>query len=136
MTAIATAVEQVLVVPTLLFHEVGYFQGFNPDSERYLKTLLDPAYTSYRPRDTMEQDPSFKQIIPYCVFRCGDQIFRIAETKVRANRGCSASDRSALAGTSVRLMRTPEGRRTSKACDAKLRKKSSWRPAIDIAVSG
>ena len=35
----ATAIEQVLVVPTLLFHEVGYFQGFNPDADRYLKKI-------------------------------------------------------------------------------------------------
>lgn len=81
MTATATAVEQVLVVPTLLFREVGYFQGFNPDADRYLKTLLDPAYTGYRPRDVMEQDPSFKQLIPYCVFRCGDQIFSYRRDK-------------------------------------------------------
>jgi predicted NUDIX family phosphoesterase len=83
MTAAATAttVEQVLVVPTLLFHEVGYFQGFSPNADRYLKTLLDPAYTSYRPRDEMEQDPSFKQLIPYCVFRCGEQIFSYRRDK-------------------------------------------------------
>lgn len=80
-TADAIAVEQVLVVPTLLFHEVGYFQGFNPDADQYLKTLLDPAYTSYRPRDVMEQDPSFKQLIPYCVFRCGEQIFSYRRDK-------------------------------------------------------
>jgi hypothetical protein len=43
-------VEQVLVVPTLLFHEIGYFQGFSTRTEPYLKTLLDPNYTSYRSR--------------------------------------------------------------------------------------
>ena len=75
MTVAATAIEQVLVVPTLLFHEIGHFQGFCSDADRYLKTLLDPAYTSYRPRDEMEQDPSFKQLIPYCIFRCNGEIF-------------------------------------------------------------
>lgn len=79
-TAVAT-VEQVLVVPTLLFHEVGYFQGFCSNAERYLKTLLDPAYTSYRPRDVMEQDPSFKQLIPYCIFRHGDLVFSYRRDK-------------------------------------------------------
>ena len=78
---VATAVEQVLVVPTLLFHEVGYFQGFCPNAERYLETLLDPAYTSYRPRDVMEQDPSFKQLIPYCVFRSDGKIFSYRRDK-------------------------------------------------------
>ncbi|HLQ44203.1 MAG TPA: phosphoesterase [Planctomycetaceae bacterium] len=81
MSVTATAVEHVLVVPTLLLHEVGYFQGFCPDSDRYLKTLLDPAYTSYRPRNEMEHDVSFKQLIPYCLFRCGEQLFHYRRGK-------------------------------------------------------
>jgi len=60
-------VEHVMVVPTLLFHEVGYFQGFNDQVAPYLKTLFDPNYISFRPRDTVEEDPSFKQLIPYCI---------------------------------------------------------------------
>lgn len=62
------AVEQVLVVPTLLFHEIGHFQGFREEIEPYMKTLLDPMHTSYRPRDEMEEDLSYKQLIPYCIF--------------------------------------------------------------------
>lgn len=73
MTAIP--VEHVLVVPTLLFHEIGYFQGFHENVTPYLKTLLDPAHTRYMPRDLAEQDPSYKQLIPYCIFRHGDDIF-------------------------------------------------------------
>jgi len=70
-----SAVEHVLVVPTLLFHEVGHFQGFTTRVDQYLKTLLDPAHTRYIPRPEAEQDPSYKQLIPYCIFRCDDQIF-------------------------------------------------------------
>ncbi len=61
--------EHVLVTPTELLHEVGHFQGFHTDVERYLKVLLEPSRLSYRPRAEMEDDPSFKQLIPYCVFR-------------------------------------------------------------------
>ncbi len=61
--------EHVLVVPTELLHELGYFQGFCGEPERYLEALRDPANASYRPRGEMEQDPSFKQLIPYVVFR-------------------------------------------------------------------
>ena len=68
-------VEHVLVVPTELFHEIGYFQGFCTDPEPYLTTLLDPIHTSYRPRDEVEEDPSFKQLIPYCIFSHQGQIF-------------------------------------------------------------
>ena len=67
MTAIAT--EHVLVVPTSIFHEIGYFQGFSTDVERYLPRLLQPEHMSYRPRAEMEKDPSFKQLIPYVLFR-------------------------------------------------------------------
>jgi predicted NUDIX family phosphoesterase len=70
-----TTVEHVLVVPTLLFHEIGHFQGFNPDVDRYLDTLLDPMHTRYLSRPEAEEDPSYKQLIPYCVFRHGDSLF-------------------------------------------------------------
>ncbi len=61
--------ELVLVVPTEVFHRLGHFQGFTPDVEKYLDELLSPEHTSYRPRSAMEQDPSFKQLIPYVIFR-------------------------------------------------------------------
>lgn len=70
-----STVEHVLVVPTLLFHEIGYFQGFTGNTRPYLQTLLDPSYTSYRPRDQVEEDPSFKQLIPYCIFRHQGRVF-------------------------------------------------------------
>lgn len=57
--------EQVLVVPTLLFHELGHFQGFSPDAERYARVLLAAENISFRPRGEVETDPSWKQLIPY-----------------------------------------------------------------------
>lgn len=61
--------EHVLVVPTELFHSLGYFQGFSTEVDRYLGELLSPENTSYQPRSEMEEDPSFKQLIPYVIFR-------------------------------------------------------------------
>ena len=63
------AVEHILVVPTAEFHRLGYFQGFSSEIARYLPQLLEPANVSYRPRPEMEKDPSFKQLIPYVIFR-------------------------------------------------------------------
>lgn len=60
--------EQVLVVPTQLLHDLGYFQGFLPGVTGYLDTLLSPQHTSYRPRAEMEINPNFKQLIPYVLF--------------------------------------------------------------------
>jgi predicted NUDIX family phosphoesterase len=72
--------ERVLVVPTRLFHDLGYFQGFSSDTGRYIDTLLDAGNTSYRLRGEMEQDPSWKQLIPYVLFEYdgpdGKQLFQ------------------------------------------------------------
>jgi predicted NUDIX family phosphoesterase len=76
-----STVEHVLVVPTLLFHELGHFQGWSTNTDRYLETLLDPSYVSYRPRPEVEEDPSFKQIIPYCIFRHEGKIFHYTRGK-------------------------------------------------------
>jgi predicted NUDIX family phosphoesterase len=64
--------EHVLVVPTVEFHRLGHFQGVSTEVSRYLEPLLDPSMVSYRPRAEMEQDPSFKQLIPYVIFQYDD----------------------------------------------------------------
>ena len=69
MSTVRLETEHVMVVPTQLFHDCGYFQGFNSETNKYLPTLLNNSNTQYLPRDEMEEDPSFKQLIPYCVFR-------------------------------------------------------------------
>ena len=65
--------ERVLVVPTEVFHRLGYFQGFCRDVDRYLEGLFRPEHTSYRPRHEVEEDPGFKQLIPYVIFRHRDE---------------------------------------------------------------
>lgn len=76
MSAVHT--EQILVVPTSLFRELGYFQGFSSDIGKYLERLLSAENTSYRPRGQMEEDPSFKQLIPYVIFRHTDEAGRVS----------------------------------------------------------
>ena len=86
------ATERVLVIPTAVFHRLGVFQGFRRDAAAYLPHLLDPANLSYLPRGRAEQDPSFKQLIPYVVLRWRDQAFHYtrgaagAEARLRALR--------------------------------------------------
>ncbi|MHC4405659.1 MAG: phosphoesterase [Planctomycetota bacterium] len=65
--------ERVLVVPTALFHRLGHFQGFTHEVDPYLSELLDPENTSYRPRAEVEDDPGFKQLIPYVIFHHVDR---------------------------------------------------------------
>jgi predicted NUDIX family phosphoesterase len=79
--------EQVLVVPTELFHRLGHFQGFSPETDRYLAELLSPENTTYRPRPDVEQDPSFKQLIPYVIFRHRDTAGRVALFQYTRGKG-------------------------------------------------
>lgn len=87
-----TEVEQVLVIPTAVFHRLGQFQGFSPEVQRYLPALLQPEHLSYLPRPQAENDPSFKQLIPYVVLRWRDQLFHYrrgragSEARLRALR--------------------------------------------------
>ena len=84
--------ERVLVVPTQVFHALGLFQGFNPEIDRYLPALLDPAHLHFLRRGDAETDPSFKQLIPYVVLRWRDQLFHYTrgaaggEARLRAKR--------------------------------------------------
>jgi predicted NUDIX family phosphoesterase len=68
----AVQTEQVLVVPTPVFHALGHFQGFCKDTERYLEELLSPENTRYLPRWRAEEDPSYKQLIPYVLLQHTD----------------------------------------------------------------
>lgn len=82
-----TAEEQVMVVPTERFRECGYFQGFTSDAEKYLGKLLDPSQTQYLPRAQMEEDPSFKQLIPYCIFQHVDEAGNVSVFQYTRGKG-------------------------------------------------
>lgn len=79
MTQVQT--ERVLVVPTSLFQQLGYFQGFSADIARYLDGLFDPEQMSFRRRSEVEEDPSFKQLIPYVILKHGDSVFQYSRGK-------------------------------------------------------
>ena len=92
-------VEHVLVVPTQLFHSLGYFQGFCAEVDRYLKTLFAPDNISYRPRPEMEEDSSFKQLIPYVIFRHTDPSGRVSVYQY--SRGGGSGEKRLVAKKSV-----------------------------------
>lgn len=68
--------EQVLVVRRRLFDELGSFQGFCAEPQRYLDVFLRRENNFFAPRSTAETDPSLKQIIPYAVFTHAGKILR------------------------------------------------------------
>ncbi len=67
--------EKVLVIPTERFRAAGYFHGLRAADDAYRDAILDPSAFSFRPRYEVETDPSFKQLIPYIVLKCGDAVF-------------------------------------------------------------
>jgi predicted NUDIX family phosphoesterase len=62
--------EQILVVPASALNDLGLFVGFRADDGDYVRNLLSRGDLSFKPRGAMEQDPSFKQLIPYVILEC------------------------------------------------------------------
>ncbi len=74
--------EQVLVVPRTLLEEIGMFQGLRAEGvEAALEKLLDPANHFFMDRAAAEEDPTHKQLIPYCVFKHGDKVLHYTRGK-------------------------------------------------------
>jgi len=59
--------EQVLVIERKVLEEVGMFQGLMFDVDQYLKQIFVPDVPRYMPRSQAEDDPNYKQIIPYVI---------------------------------------------------------------------
>jgi predicted NUDIX family phosphoesterase len=74
--------EEVLVVPRALLDEIGAFEGIRTAGlDEAVARLLDPANHFFMDRAAAENDPSHKQLIPYCIFRCGDRILHYTRGK-------------------------------------------------------
>jgi predicted NUDIX family phosphoesterase len=74
--------EQVLVVPRALLEEIGMFEGIRTDGlDAAVSRLLDPSNHFFMDRAAAEEDPSHKQLIPYCIFRCGDRVLHYTRGK-------------------------------------------------------
>ncbi len=77
----AAADENVLVFPRSLFEQLGVFQGFSADVDRYLPAILDKRNNSFQPRARAESNPNFKQIIPYVVVTDGNSVLHYVRGK-------------------------------------------------------
>jgi predicted NUDIX family phosphoesterase len=74
--------EQVLVVPRALLDGIGAFEGIRTEGlDLAVGRLLDSANHTFMDRAAAEEDPGFKQLIPYCIFRCGDRILHYTRGK-------------------------------------------------------
>ncbi len=83
-------VEQVLVIPMMLikYKMLGnlkpgltYFIGGEGQNVDWFRWYIDPQYSEFKPRPEMEVNESFRQLIPYVVFVCGDQVYSYQRMK-------------------------------------------------------
>ena len=66
--------ENVLVIRRNLFDQLGSFQGLNFEPEKYLNLLLSRGNNFFFPRAQAENDPAYKQIIPYVLLAFQDRV--------------------------------------------------------------
>jgi predicted NUDIX family phosphoesterase len=72
--------ERVLVVPRVAVPDRADWHGLRIDGvEAFVATVA--SHGTFEPRARMEQDPAFKQVIPYLVLRDGSRYFLMRRTR-------------------------------------------------------
>jgi predicted NUDIX family phosphoesterase len=74
-------IENVLVIRRSLFDELGVFQGLNFEPEKYLKAILSRGNNFFIPRSEAENNPDYKQIIPYALIAFQDTVLHYVRGK-------------------------------------------------------
>ena len=90
--------ESVLVIPRRLFDRLGAFEGLCFEPERYLAAILDPAHASFLLRPAAENDPSFKQIIPYAVITHAGRILHYVRGRKTGEQRLAAKGSIGIGG--------------------------------------
>jgi predicted NUDIX family phosphoesterase len=73
--------ERVLCFERRLLDELGAFQGVNFEVDKYLEVVTSRPNLTYRNRREAEQDPRYKQLIPYVLLIHDDRILRYQRGK-------------------------------------------------------
>lgn len=78
--------EHVLVFPAGLMNEIGYFSGFSREIEPYLAKIIRSDRCFFIARKSAEQNPAYKQIIPYVLLRHEDRFFSYRRGKLLSEK--------------------------------------------------
>jgi predicted NUDIX family phosphoesterase len=73
--------ERVLCFKRKLFEDLGVFQGLSLELERYLPVVTSSSHLVYLNRSEAEHDRRYKQLIPYVLLICNDQLLRYRRGK-------------------------------------------------------
>lgn len=65
--------ENILVIKRATLFPTDAFQGIHPIEENFFDLVEQEK--EFLPRPAMEEDPLYKQIIPYLIFKCQDRYF-------------------------------------------------------------
>jgi len=76
--------EYVLVFPTSVLYELGYFQGLCYDVDKYVKTIIQKSH--FMMRKDAEFNAKFKQIIPYIIVSHNDTVFSYRRGKLLSEK--------------------------------------------------
>jgi predicted NUDIX family phosphoesterase len=84
--------EQVLVIERKIIEQLGMFHGLVFDVDRYLSRIFIQGVPRFMSRAQVEQDPSYKQLIPYVIMTHQGKYFsyvrgrRAGESRLTGNR--------------------------------------------------
>jgi len=59
--------EQILVIDRKVLEQAGMFNGLAFDVNRYLDSIFVPGVPRFMPRSKAEENPAYKQLIPYVI---------------------------------------------------------------------
>ncbi len=78
--------ECVMVLPTALLMEAGYFQGLSFETTKYTQVILEQKNYQFKKRSDVESDPAYKQLIPYVILKHEDSLFAYRRGKLLAEK--------------------------------------------------
>jgi predicted NUDIX family phosphoesterase len=90
--------EMILVIPRVLFDELGTFQGLQFETDRYLPALLSRTNNFFTPRAPAETNPNLKQIIPYVLLVHGERVLHYVRGKKAGEQRLAAKGSIGIGG--------------------------------------
>ena len=84
--------EQILVIDRKVLEQAGMFNGLAFDVDRYLDNIFVPGVPRFMPRSKAEENPQYKQLIPYVIMTHNGKYLtyvrgkRAGETRLVGNR--------------------------------------------------
>ena len=78
--------EYVLVFPVKILDHLGKFQGFTTNAMKYFEFILKKENTQFLKREIVENDPQYKQIIPYVILKYKETYFTYQRGKLQTEK--------------------------------------------------